>query len=627
MKSPAKTPTRKTAVPKLLNGNANAKIYASRLSLSASTSVSIQATNQNASANKKPSSRKSLAASTSKPSRKTISFIDEKPKNTIVSMFMKKMAKTKEESGQAATTSNDSVDVIESTPTKADEGILQPGGLHKRLTRRNSITLQTPTKTNAQSVDSMNNESVHPSTPSSVKRRRCTMFTPSARTESIEEEQDSSPTEKGSKLENKTINESRPMEICGDPKQSEGIAKFNNKTRQMILNGLPKTPAASFQTSLNGNMRSTSELSSTQRSSILRRRTLYTPQPMDETNVLNGDVTPTNRRKTMNFNETKSPTFMPENPSELNDSTSCDAILMPSNSKLAGKWYLMHFAFAAIFIWSLVILSLNVNFKQLDKSLDTSMSSLVSTPLIKSMSQMNLDLIRKSTSKSLYDEYENTFSSKKTPLVGKRRTISNITMDIIKQRIENINRNASFKRSTEGLNNDSPYSHLLEGKKTNDECDKKSPEVAENAAKTSTVAAKPLKRKLFVPPSMSMDYSPMLSFATPPKTDKKTAPKSLQKRKRNATPDHEEQPSNKQSEDAKKPIRSVKEVSKKKPTSSRRSTMFFETPISKSKPIAKTVTNQVSAPSTVPKSNGVMVFTSMHQPQINYINEVSSCTQ
>lgn len=56
---------------------------------------------------------------------------------------------------------------------------------------------------------------------------------------------------------------------------------------------------------------------------------------------------------------------------------------------------------------------------------NASMSSLVSTPLIQSMSQVHLDILRRSTTKSIMDEYKSAYDSKKTPAVdNKRRTLN-----------------------------------------------------------------------------------------------------------------------------------------------------------------------------------------------------------
>lgn len=236
------------------------------------------------------------------------------------------------------------------------------------------------------------------------------------------------------------------------------------------------------------------------------------------------------------------------------------------------------------------------------------------------MSQIHLDLIRKSTSKSLLDEYTNTFNSKKEPLSNKRRTIGNIAMDIIKQRVENINRNVSFNQSmSEALDDsmrDSPtQSHI----KTATE-----PGETVNAG---TEKPKPQGRRLFAPPSLFPSDNSFISMATPPKTDKKAANKSAPKRKRNELIS------------AEKFAPTAEEKKLKKPQNSRRSTLFFEdAPNKKANNLAndasdtqnnkgeliestESTTNHTVAKNTLP----VMVCTSMHQPQIDFINEVRQC--
>lgn len=182
-------------------------------------------------------------------------------------------------------------------------------------------------------------------------------------------------------------------------------------------------------------------------------------------------------------------------------------------------------------------------------------------------------------------------------------------MDIIKQRIENINRNASFNRSSHDLYDDSFHSDIKATPKENVE--------ATTTTEISTTPAnnpdgnpqqpKPLKRKLFAPPSLFPENN-ITPTATPQKTDKKTA---IPKRKRNDLLIRDKS----KTEEKKLPDR----VANKKITISRRSTMFFEKPIPKSNSdtsastVATTI-NRFSTPS--------LVITSMHQPQIEFITEV-----
>lgn len=198
-------------------------------------------------------------------------------------------------------------------------------------------------------------------------------------------------------------------------------------------------------------------------------------------------------------------------------------------------------------------------------------------------------------------------------------------MDIIKQRIENINRNASFNRST---------AELLEDAFHNDV--KSTPTQVENTEKliatTSTpandvaVQLKPLKRKLFAPPSLFPENSPILAPVPPQKTDKKTA---TQKRKRYELPSSEKSTITTKNVE-KKPML-VKQSRIVKKTNSRRSTLLFEeAPIRKTNLDSKQITSTV--PSMIASSMASMVkrdstspslvFTSMHQSQIDVISEV-----
>lgn len=243
---------------------------------------------------------------------------------------------------------------------------------------------------------------------------------------------------------------------------------------------------------------------------------------------------------------------------------------------------------------------------------DSSVSSLVSTPLIKSMSQIHLDVIRRSTSKSLFDEYTNAFDSKKTPMSDKRRTLGNITMDIIRQRVENINRIAQNRSNSESFN-DSIHNDIKStpvGATATKTSSKNDEQIANTSTSndieiiTDNAKPKPMKRKLFAPPSLFPDNFDL--FTTPLKTDKKISSKSsTQKRKRNDLPAETEKAGE---------LQRIK-------TKSRRSTLFFETP-----PTAKAQSIEhpsKSVPNIQNKNpNGVMVYTSMHQPQIDFIKEV-----
>lgn len=284
---------------------------------------------------------------------------------------------------------------------------------------------------------------------------------------------------------------------------------------------------------------------------------------------------------------------------------------------------------------------------------------LSSTPSFQSLSRAHRDHIRNSTSKSLLDEYNNTFSSKKTPMSDKRKTLSHIALDIIKQRVENINRNASFNRSMHDLHDDSAttgYDDLA--KVTPIQLDKvmtlsKTATTASSTPPTTAATAigsmesqttdttplkpvKPLKRKLFAPPSLFPEHSP-IAMVTPQKTDtKKTV---NQKRKRNdlcavksAIPSTASTSSLSKSDEKKKPVEKPRTNNRKTLAHSRRSTMFFETPPPPSSSSSSQKATQPSATATATATAEIrklstistpsLVFTSMHQPQIDFITEV-----
>lgn len=292
-------------------------------------------------------------------SRKSISnkkVDDNKPKNTIQSMFAKQLEKSRIENSQ---TINGTIEQItsldlndpESPPQKPTDSTVKiendeklvtstqqtgditlvTGTLHKRLTRRNSMTIPTPTKI------APNKPTVTVPTPSSTKKRRCTMFTPSFKGY-IDEEQDSSidgnTTAKPDKSvlnADKTVNKTIAMDVCSTSKcenvSGSGLTKSNSKMRQLLNDALSKTPRNGLVNKLMPpNTKSA-------------RRTTFTAQAMDETKVQNGIITPVSlikRRMTINPNAITSSSSKLANPPELNESNSCDAILTPTN-KILGK--------------------------------------------------------------------------------------------------------------------------------------------------------------------------------------------------------------------------------------------------------------------------------------------------
>lgn len=252
-----------------------------------------------------------------------------------------------------------------------------------------------------------------------------------------------------------------------------------------------------------------------------------------------------------------------------------------------------------------------------------------STPFSKNISNIHKDLLQKNTfSGTSNDEYNNTFSSSKTPINPGCRTLSSISMDIINQRVENINRivsmnrsisesNISYEKIEESIKQlDTPAQHFTTPFLTNgSQLNQPTPDETSQAP---AAVRKPNKRKLFAPPSM---FNELMST---PKTDNETVlqsvPEVAMKRAREddllsalARPIEKRTKKNVKKDD----VVTDSETSKK--TSRRRSSMFFQ---SAKKP-AKTQNGGTLKPvqsNSTPKS--VMVFTNMHQPQIDFIKEV-----
>lgn len=298
--------------------------------------------------------KKTTTTIQSRKSVANLKLVEEKPKNTIRSMFQKQMEKSRIlDSSQMNGGILDEVDTVPNITNQTTDldsekqelngdnethGIcLVTGSLHKRLTRRNSITVQTPTKTPLKSNANAEISSVL----SSAKKRRCTMFTPSKISFDEKEEDimgnktNNTTQDKNNQDGDKTVNKTVEMEICNGP--SNGVAnKCNNKVRQLLNTELlVNTPRDKGPNGIANSF--------AQPNSSVRRRTTYTPQIMDETKVQNNttissSITPISssvqRRKTMNMNANAStPRTIPD---ALIETKSCDAVLTPTN-KNTGK--------------------------------------------------------------------------------------------------------------------------------------------------------------------------------------------------------------------------------------------------------------------------------------------------
>lgn len=310
-------------------------------------------------AKKPPADRSSSTPRLSKPAtavrRSLAKTVSTNPKNTIRSMFEKQLEKSRLEQSLSSV---DECDVLQTSPTQAIESIsskveqiaisgnaadectttLAPGTAHKRLTRRNSMTIQTPTKTKTD-VKPVESTALL----DSRRKRRCTLFTPSLIDSIVEDDTvplQKSPESNGSV--NGTVLQSQAMDVCEKTNKTAEIM-CNNKTWQLLNADISQTTStpASKQLTLDapcGSNKSTA-------TSRLRRQTMYTPQAMDETDMLGESVatkssTASQQRRTINVNATQSLSrSVFGNPPELESTKSCDAVLTPTNKANNGNSY------------------------------------------------------------------------------------------------------------------------------------------------------------------------------------------------------------------------------------------------------------------------------------------------
>lgn len=266
-----------------------------------------------------------------------------KPQNTVRSLFEKQIEKSRIENSQTKNSNSSGSDTLkaseeqsiaERSPEKSkvneqtSETCLVTGSLHKRLTRRNSMTMHTPTKNTEEPT----------SAASSLRKRRCTIFTPSKPSIDEEEEDDAFVTASTRKPEaktNQTVDESVAMDVCNGPK-SNTANKCNSKVRQLLDSDLLNTTPRD-----NGSKESAIN-SFVPPKSCLRRRTTYTPQAMEETKVVQVNaITPissSQRRKTMIPKANATPILKSVHLDDaLMESKSCDAVLTPTN-KITGNF-------------------------------------------------------------------------------------------------------------------------------------------------------------------------------------------------------------------------------------------------------------------------------------------------
>lgn len=218
-----------------------------------------------------------------------------------------------------------------------------------------------------------------------------------------------------------------------------------------------------------------------------------------------------------------------------------------------------------------------------------------SSPFYKNLTD-KMENKRKNTSKTLLEEYSTSFHSNRSIVSANRRTISDISMDIIRQRMDNINKIASLNRSINESNNQNTNFNP-----SDDDSDETKDE---NIVIVPVDGAKPLKRKLFAPPSL---------FAPVP--DIPAENKSMKKRGRD---DFKSDTKNRNSIGKKSKATNECTTPANKNGKSRRSTMLFQS-IEKPKNKKEIITVCNNNSDT---SKSVMVFTNMHQKQIEVIKEV-----
>lgn len=310
-----------------------------------------------------------------KTSRKSVGPKTEiKQKNTIQSMFEKQVEKTRIENSQAnesldefvsdSTVNQDTANqssvsvpeiqsVADSRPkkdeTKATEGttntietttdetVLVTGNLHNRLTRRNSISIHTPTKASP-SKGTPEKNAGNTATLLGSARKRHTLFIPTMNA-TVEETEQNPSLAKNDATPNKTINKSVPMEICVDP----NAKKCNSQVRKLLDIELASTPIAGPDCSVTENRKDLLK------STFRRRNTVYTPEPMHETRIHGSTINPFSspRRKTMI--PRGEPKIKPLNgsPPDTAKTQSCDAVLTPASNSMAGQF---------VFIFMLLII-------------------------------------------------------------------------------------------------------------------------------------------------------------------------------------------------------------------------------------------------------------------------------
>lgn len=240
----------------------------------------------------------------------------EKPKNTIRSMFERQLVKNRH-ANERELDANENIDEIDKTEPEDIETdvqattndikksetvtdvILTPGKLHSRLTRRNSLSAIT-----GDSITIDTSAIKIPITPRTNKSHRRTIFTPSMSQTIIPEEEHT----------NQTIGLPQPMEIT----LKQMPEKCNIESNNMQL----KTPAKTVDCLPDGvdvRRSRSAKKPTTATKTILKRRTLYTPQAMELTKIDNDKK---KRRQTISRSSASNTN---NDMADIHDTQSCDA--------------------------------------------------------------------------------------------------------------------------------------------------------------------------------------------------------------------------------------------------------------------------------------------------------------
>lgn len=207
------------------------------------------------------SAKRSVSAS---QSRKTINGHASQTKNTIKSMFQKQLEKS-QSPDDSISDKLAAIDLKIATPTPtATDDILVAGSLHKRVTRRNSVS-------SLQASDDECEQSTV-ATPRNKKPSRKTMFTPRI-SDVVEEDKPAN---------NKTVNQTTSMVLDATTNGNGNDTKASEKNS--IIVDTPTDGVNQKQWLLN---------------SLAKRKTFYTPKPVDETSMLESRMTPLVNRTCM----------------------------------------------------------------------------------------------------------------------------------------------------------------------------------------------------------------------------------------------------------------------------------------------------------------------------------------